>query len=354
MAAVTQPQKTTPPVGASPLALLEKILRVLFGSQEAVLFFSLIALGLYVYNEEARFLGTRNVVQILNSNAYVAVAAIGMSLVIIAGHIDISVGSLVAVLAIISGRVLSIEWLPEGSATYVSWIVPLFVGAGVGAVIGAIVTYLKIPAIIVTLGFFSILKGGLLIFTEGSRVENLPSNYDLARIKPFENSNFPILTDFFQELTMPVIFMAVLTLLAALWMRYSATGRALYAVGGNKEAARLSGISENRMVMTAFILNGFFAGIASVLYATQLSVIQATPIPNLELNIITFAVVGGVSILGGTGTVIGTMLAAIFISTISKALVFLDISPFWTRAIQGALILITVLLDLFRRRRQAL
>jgi ribose/xylose/arabinose/galactoside ABC-type transport system permease subunit len=108
------------------------------------------------------------------------------------------------------------------------------------------------------------------------------------------------------------------------------------------------------MVMTAFILNGLFAGIASILYATQLSVIQATPIPNLELNIITFAVVGGVSILGGTGTVIGTMLAALFISTISKALVFLDISPFWTRAIQGVLILITVLLDLLRRRRQAL
>jgi ribose/xylose/arabinose/galactoside ABC-type transport system permease subunit len=353
MAAITQ-KPSQASNGLRPLSFMERLLRILFGSQEAILFLSLIGLCAYVYSENERFLGTRNVVQILNSNAYVAVAAIGMSLIIIAGHIDISVGSLVAVLAILSGRILGVEWLPDGSETYISWIVPLFVGMGVGAVIGAIVTYLKIPAIIVTLGFFSILKGGLLIFTEGSRVENLPDNYDLARIRPFEDTNLPIAPAFFQEVTMPVVFMVVLTLLMALWLRYSATGRALYAVGGNKEAARLSGISENRMVMTAFILNGLFAGIASILYATQLSVIQATPIPNLELNIITFAVVGGVSILGGTGTVIGTMLAALFISTISKALVFLDISPFWTRAIQGVLILITVLLDLLRRRRQAL
>ncbi|RPI99453.1 MAG: ABC transporter permease, partial [Chloroflexi bacterium] len=134
--------------------------------------------------------------------------------------------------------------------------------------------------------------------------------------------------------------------------RYSPTGRAIYAVGGNAEAARLSGISEHRIVMTAFILNGVFVGIAAVLNATQFSVIQVT-LPPIELLIITSAVVGGVSILGGTGTVIGAMLAAILLNTITKSLVFLDISPFWTRSIQGVLILITVLADLLRRRRQS-
>jgi ribose transport system permease protein/rhamnose transport system permease protein len=152
---------------------------------------------------------------------------------------------------------------------------------------------------------------------------------------------------------MPVFFMIVLTILAALWMRYSQTGRAIYAVGGNAEAARLSGISEHRIVMTAFILNGIFVGIASILYATQFSIIQVT-LPPIELLIITSAVVGGVSILGGTGTVIGAMLAAILLNTITKALVFIDISPFWTRAIQGVLILITVLADLLRRYRGSL
>ncbi|GIV80867.1 MAG: hypothetical protein KatS3mg051_0221 [Anaerolineae bacterium] len=104
--------------------------------------------------------------------------------------------------------------------------------------------------------------------------------------------------------------------------------------------------------MTAFILNGVFVGIAAVLNATQFSVIQVT-LPPIELQIITATVVGGVSILGGTGTAVGAVLAAILLNTITKALVFLDISPFWTRAIQGVLILITVLADLFRRQRQS-
>jgi len=102
----------------------------------------------------------------------------------------------------------------------------------------------------------------------------------------------------------------------------------------------------------AFVLNGVFVGLASVLYATQLQVIQATPPPGLELAIITAAVVGGVSILGGKGTVIGAMLAAILLNMIRSGMIFVDVSPFWILAVQGILILVTVLIDLLRRRRQ--
>ena len=151
---------------------------------------------------------------------------------------------------------------------------------------------------------------------------------------------------------MGIFIMLVLTLLAAWWLRNSATGRAIYAVGGNAEAARLSGISERRTIMTVFIINGVFVGIASVMFATQLQVIQATVPPNLELVIITASVVGGVSILGGTGTVIGSTLAAILLNTIRSAMVFINVSPFWLQAVQGVLILVTVLVDILRRRRQ--
>jgi ribose/xylose/arabinose/galactoside ABC-type transport system permease subunit len=151
---------------------------------------------------------------------------------------------------------------------------------------------------------------------------------------------------------MPIYFMVFLTIAAALWMRYSPTGRAIYAVGGNAEAARLSGISERGTILRVFIINGVMVGIASVLFATQLSIIQSTVPPNLELLIITASVVGGVSILGGIGTVIGSTLAAILLSAIGSALVFVNISPYWLRAVQGLLILITVLIDLLRRHRQ--
>jgi ribose/xylose/arabinose/galactoside ABC-type transport system permease subunit len=149
----------------------------------------------------------------------------------------------------------------------------------------------------------------------------------------------------------PVYFMVVLTLLAALWMRYSGFGRTIYAIGGNPDAARVTGIRIERATVCVFMIHGFFAGIAAVLFATQLQVIQSTVPPNLELTVITAAVVGGVSILGGTGTVIGSTLAAILFAAIGSALIFTNVSAYWLRAVQGLLILATVLADMARRRR---
>jgi len=339
----------------SRLVKVPQLLRSLLGNQEAVLLLSLVVLMSYVGYDNERFISTRNMVNVFSGNAYIAVAAIGMTMVIISGNIDISVGSLIVVLSILSGHISIYDypsWVPIDVAIWLSWIIPVIVGGLIGALIGFIVTYLRVPAIVVTLGFLSILKGLLITVTNGERVTDMPDGYGLAQMRPLENVSLPIFGDFFQMLTMPVYFMVILTIIAAIWMRYSATGRAIYAVGGNAEAARLSGISAQRTVMTAFILNGVFVGIASVLYATQLRVIQTT-VPPIELVVITATVVGGVSILGGTGTVVGPMLAAILLNTITKSLVFLGISPFWTKAIQGLLILVTVLADLLRRSRQS-
>ena len=335
---------------------LSSLVRTVLGSQESVLLLALVLLIVWVGTENRQFLATRNMVNVFAGNAYIAIAALGMTMVIITGNIDISVGSLMVTLSMLSGGLAVYEgypaWVSTDLTIALAWVVPVIAGALVGAIIGFIVTYLRIPAIVVTLGFLSILKGLLIIASGGDRITGMPKGYALAQIRPLEDLSLPIFPDFFRTLTMPVFFMVILTILVALWMRYSATGRALYAVGGNAEAARLSGISQHRVVMTAFILNGIFVGIAAVMNATQFSVIQVT-LPPIELTIITATVVGGVSILGGTGTVVGAMLAAIFLNTITKALVFLDISPFWTRAIQGLLILVTVLADLYRRHRQS-
>jgi ribose/xylose/arabinose/galactoside ABC-type transport system permease subunit len=281
-----------------------------------------------------RFIADRNIADILQGNAYIAVAAIGMSMVIISGNIDISVGSLIGVLATISGMMVV-----SGYPVWLSWLAPLLIGALVGAFNGFLVAYMRIPSIIVTLGMLSILKGGLIFVTGGTRITGMPPEYSLAQMRPL-------------DIPMPVIIMIALTALVAYWLRYSPAGRSIYAVGGNREAARLSGINDRGVVMQVFILNGVFVGIASVMYATQLSVIQATVPPNLELSIITAAVVGGVSILGGTGTVIGAALAAVLLNMIRSAMVFINVSPFWLQAVQGILILVTVLVDIVRRRRQ--
>ncbi len=322
------------PVAAAPHPLAA--LRRLFGTQEAVLLLAIIALFVVVGTINPRFVSDRNLQSIFLGNAYIAVAAIGMSMVIISGNIDISVGSLIGVLATISGS-LAVAGYP----IFICWLVPLVAGALVTGFMGLLVAYMRIPAIVVSLGMLSILKGGLISVTGGAWITDLPEGFHLSQMKPL-------------GLPMPIYFMVVLTLGAAMWMRYSATGRAIYAVGGNAEAARLSGISRERTIMTVFLIHGVFVGIASVLFATQLSIIQSTVPPNLELTIITASVVGGVSIMGGTGTVIGSTLAAILLAAIGSSLIFVDLSPYWLRAVQGTLILITVLADLMRRRRQAM
>jgi ribose/xylose/arabinose/galactoside ABC-type transport system permease subunit len=290
-----------------------------------------VLVGLY----NPRFLAANNLADILLGNAYVAVAAVGMSMVIVSGNIDISVGALIGVLATVSGS-LAVAGYPIALA----WGAPLVFGVLVMALQGAVVAYLGIPAIVVTLGMLSILKGGLISVTGGRWITDLPDSFHLADI------------ELFGVLPMPVVIMVAATLLAAAWMRFWPGGRAIYATGGNPEAARLCGVSPRRTIVLVFALHGFFAGVAALLFATQLRVIQSTAPPNLELKVITAAVVGGVSILGGVGTVIGATLAAILIAEITSALVFINVSPYWTDAVQGSLILATVVADILRRRRR--
>jgi len=304
-------------------------------SQELVLVLALLALFAAVGAYNPRFLAERNLSSIVLGNAYIAVAAIGMSMVIISGNIDISVGSLIGVLATVSGT-LAVEGVP----ILLSWVIPVLLSILFTTLMGAMVAYLRIPSIVVSLGFLSILKGGLISLTGGAWINALPAGFHLAQARPL-------------GVPMPVWFMVVLTLAAAAWMRLSATGRSIYAVGGNPEAARLSGIDVERTIVKTFAVHGFFVGVAAVLFATQLSIIQSTVPPNLELSIITASVVGGVSILGGTGTVIGSTLAAVLLAAIGSSLIFINVSPYWLRTVQGALILGTVLADLWRRWRQA-
>src|SRR5260370_41816700 len=233
-----------------------------------------------------------------------------MSMVIVSGNIDISVGSLIGVLATISGS-LAVAGVP----IILVWLTPLVVGILVMVLQGAVVAYLRIPAIVVTLGMLSILKGGLISVTGGKWITDLPEGFHLADLEAFG------------FLPMPVLIMVLTTVLAALWMRYGPSGRAIHATGGNAEAARLCGVSPQRTIVMVFALHGFFAGLASLVYATQLRVIQSTAPPNLQLTVITASVVGGRRVLGGVGTVVAPTLAALLNPEITSAPLLITLSP---------------------------
>ena len=311
-------------------------LRSMLFSQEMALLVALLLILIVVGLINQRFVAERNLLSILLAHSYIAVAAIGMSMVIITGNIDISVGSLIGVLAAVSGTIAINDY-----PIWIAWTVPVLLAMVISGSLGVLVAYCRIPAIVASLGYLSILKGGLIIWTGGAWITDLPENFGLALVRIL-------------GIPSPVWFMLVLTGMAAYWMRNSNLGRALYAVGGNTEAARLAGMPVKRLVAIVFVINGFFVGVSGVLFATQLKVIQTTVPPYLELTIITASVVGGVSILGGTGSVIGSTLAAVLLAAIGSALIFIDVSPFWIRATYGTLILVTVLFDLHRRRLQRL
>jgi ribose/xylose/arabinose/galactoside ABC-type transport system permease subunit len=314
----------------SPAAAFLRFVRA-YGQETAVLV-ALLVIVVAVSLINPNYLGPTNINNIVAGNAYVAVAAIGMTMIILLGHIDVAVGALIGVLASIAGT-LAVNGYP----IWIAWLVPILVGVCVEAIIGVLVAYARIPAIVVTLGIVSILKGGLITVTQGVWISNLPPDFLIAQFRLF-------------GIPSPVYFMVGLTIAAGLWMRYAPFGRAIYAVGGNVEAARTVGIRPERLTVGVFALHGMFAGIAAVLFGTQLQVIQSTVPNNLELTIITASVIGGVSIVGGRGTVFGSTLAAIFFSAVSSALVFLNISAYWLRAVLGLLILATVLADAMRRR----
>lgn len=290
----------------------------------------LIGVGLY----NPRFLSARNLTSIFSGNAYIAVAAIGMTMVIIIREIDLSVGALIGVLATISGT-LAVSDAP----VWMAWIVPVLCGIAINAVTGLLVAYAGIPSIVVTLGMMAILQGGLISVTGGGWISNLPQGYRIAQMQ-------------LAGLPMPLVWAIVLTILAGLWMRLTPFGRSLYLIGGNAEAARAVGLPVRRRIVAVFMIHGAFAGLATLLFATQLQVIQSTTPPNLELIVITAAVIGGVSILGGTGTVFGSSLAAVLFAAIGSALIFVNVSAYWLRAFIGVLILLTVMADMIRRNRE--
>jgi ribose/xylose/arabinose/galactoside ABC-type transport system permease subunit len=301
--------------------------------QEIIVLLAIALLFVIVGSYNQRFLSETNMNSIFSGNAYIAVAAIGMSMLIISGHIDVSVGSMIGVIATIAGT-LAVAGYPP----WVAWGVPVLFSVVVNAAVGALVAYMRIPSIVVTLGMLSILKGGLISATSGAWISDLPPDFMIAQWRLF-------------GIGAPVYFMVILTVLAALFMRNTGFGRSIYAVGGNAEAARAAGLNPELTVVKVFALHGLFAGLAGLLFATQLQVIQSTVPPNLELTIITASVIGGVSILGGIGTVVGSTFAAILFATIGSSLIFLNVSAYWLRSVLGLLILATVLADMMRRRR---
>ncbi|MBS1786628.1 MAG: ABC transporter permease [Acidobacteria bacterium] len=267
------------------------------------------------------FFSVANLRDLLISNAPVLIVAMGMTLVIIAGQIDISVGSQFAVCGITAGMLA--KNLPMSAVL----VLVIIAGCALGSINGWLVAKVKIPAIVVTLATLVAWRDGLRWATEGTWVQNLPANFQWF--------------GFGQSAGQGLIILASLALLVAFaWaLGNLPAGRAIYAVGSDTEAARLAGINPPRVTLSVFVLMGALVGLAALLNAIRFSSVPANAGIGLEMKAIAAVVVGGAAITGGRGTLLGTLIGVALLGTIGTALTFAGINPFWEKAIQGAIIL---------------
>jgi rhamnose transport system permease protein len=279
------------------------------------------------------FFSATNLRDLALNNAPALIIAVGMTMVILVGEIDISVGSQFAVCSVAAA------WLAKAGVP-LPVLLPcvLLTGATMGAFNGALIGYLRLPSIIASLAMLVAWRDGLRWMTEGAWVQNLPANFQWFGLG--------------QRLGQWLIVGVALTVMAGFsWMlRNLSAGRAIYAVGSDKEAARLAGIEPQRVVFGVFVLMGALTGLAALLNAVRFSVVPSNTGLGLELKVIAAVVVGGTAITGGRGTMIGTLIGVALLGTIGTALTFVNINPFWERGIQGAIILAALVSDVLLSR----
>jgi len=265
----------------------------------------------------------------------VLIISLGMLLIILTGRIDISVGSQFAVCSVIAGVVAK-----AGMPSALAGLVACAAGALFGAIGGGLTAYLRIPSIVVTLAMMIALRDGLRWLTQGAWIEDLPPGFHWLGLT---QSHFA---------TGMAILAAGLVAATAAGLRYLRAGRAVLATGSSESASRIAGIHTERVVFSVFTLTGALTGLAAALNAVRFHQIPSNAGLGLEMKVIAAVVVGGAAITGGSGTVPGTVLGVILLGSVGTALTFLGVSAYWEQAIQGAIILSAVALNLAGRNRE--
>ena len=321
--------------------MTERLMRYFRPEQlrELSLVFLIVLIFLFFGTQIEGYFSPRIFNRVTSDVAIIAVVAFGETVVLLTRNFDLSVGSVVGLTAFFTGKLLTFN--PE-LMPVVALLFAIGLGAILGSVNGLIVSYGRVPSLIVTLGTMAIYRSILVAFPAGTKnvvTHELPEwLLDLGRTNVFSIGEFNIRPLVAVALVMLVIFQLLIT--------YTRFGRRLYAVGSNPEAAEVGGLPSKRIVLFAFILSGAMAGLGGFMFLVRYGDLTPAAAQGMELQVIAAAVVGGVSTLGGSGTMIGALLGAVLINLLQQSLLrWPVISNFWVGALLGMLILISVTID---------
>lgn len=316
----------------------KSVLKKLTGSREFLLLVILVLLCLAVGIKSPGFLTGKSMVDLLKNNSVTLVLSLGMLCVMLVGGIDISIMSTLALSGMAIGMLLKYERIPNN--TFLVFIIAMAIGIVCGALVGLVISRADVPPIIATMGFMYVFRAmGYLISNGGEWA-------GAAKLGNFKN----FATTKFLGINKVVWVIVICYVVFFCFMKWTRTGRKIYAVGSNANAAEVSGINVKNIKLMVYTIMGFLAGIGGAL---QVSV-YASAMPDMqqsgEMDVIAACVIGGVSMSGGRGSVVGALLGALILATIAKALPLVGIDALWQNTIKGVLILVVVVLNVVLQR----
>ncbi|WP_428391153.1 ABC transporter permease [Lichenicoccus sp.] len=294
-----------------------------------------VVIALYLALTTPNFLTSANLLSIALASALIGIVAVGETFVIVTGGIDLSVGSVVAFTGVMAGLALKAH-VPVPLAVLTG----IAIGALSGGFIGFAVTTLNMSPFIVSLAVLAMARGLAFIVTGGNTIFGFPDSFD--NIGGGNLGPFPI----------AALISVAIFIVGGLVLARTVFGAEIYAVGGNREAARLAGIPVGRTLALVYIISGALAGVGGVVLAGRLDSAQPIAATGLELNAIAAVVIGGASLFGGKGSVLGTLLGVLIIGLINNGLTLKNVQPFWVQFIQGAVIFGAVLIDSLNQKRR--
>lgn len=313
-------------------------LRGLWSLRTSGLIWVLIAMCIAASLISDAFLNPFNLINVLRQIALFGIVSIGMTFVILTAGIDLSVGSIVAVTAVLSAMMLD-----AGAAIPVVIVAGLLVGTTMGALNGLGITLGGIPPFIMTLGMMVMGRGFAMTVSGGHPIHFREEAASFAFLGQGSLLGLPV----------PVWIFAAVAAAAIFILRFTAFGRNVYAVGSNPEAARLSGINVGLTVFGVYVISGFLSALTALIFVSRLTVGEPVAGVGLELEAIAITVIGGTSLFGGEGSVLGTILGAAIIAVLANILNLFGVSPFTQQIVKGAIIVAAVLLEMQRRRRNS-
>jgi ribose/xylose/arabinose/galactoside ABC-type transport system permease subunit len=321
----------------------ERLLKVLRIREMGVLM-ALLLLFIFFSLSSQYFFGLTNLLNVLRQVSLLGIMAMGMTMVITCAEIDLSVGSVYGLASTIAGMMMT----KGGLSIWSSLVITLIVTAGIGFMNGALATFVRIPALIVTLGVMNVARGLALIL---SKAQVIGINYRTVS-DPFIDK-FLLLGQgkVFDTVPMLALFLIIIAIISYLIFNRTIFGFHMRAVGGNPVAARAAGLNSYKVKIVTFTILGFLCGISGILNLSFLANVQGTVGRGLELDVIAATIIGGTSLSGGSGTMIGTLIGVLIMGVLRNGIMLMGINPFWQEVLVGMVIIGAVAIDVWSSKK---